>query len=109
MRVLWICWLAVLMAVSGCVSEPPIPGASPALLDFLQQGEVTRKDVILQLGEPSSSFEDDSILTWRIGENPKQGMYVITPSMIGWHARYSLVLTFNEAGVLEEISRIPVQ
>lgn len=97
-------WLA------GCVT-PPIPGASPDLLTFLQIGKSTREEVLLRLGQPSASFEHERILTYRIGEDPEQGRYVVTPqaqvvpawraeTVWGW-VRYSLVLVFDDLGRLQ--------
>ena len=105
----WIAMAGIWVVLAGCATTPPIPGASHTLLDFLEVGTTTREQAILKLGEPSSSFEEDSILTWRIGLHPQQGLYVITRSMIGWRAAYSLVLVFDDNGILEESSRVQVQ
>lgn len=94
----------------GCATTA-IPGAQPNLLDFLQIGSTTRQQTILSLGQPSSSFEQDSILTYRIGHQPKQGYYIITPkAMLPWQqVRYSLVLVFNDNGILEKKNLVDVQ
>src|SRR6266404_9929626 len=89
-------WLA------GCAT--PIPGASPNLLKFLQIGKTTREEVLLKLGQPSASFEHELILTYRVGEDIKQGFYVVTPkAVMPWQqVRYSLVLVFDAGGILQK-------
>jgi hypothetical protein len=95
--------LAIVIAawLPGCVT-PPIPGAQPDLLGFLEIGRTSREDVLLRLGQPSAVFEQERILTYRIGEDPKQGRYVVTPkALLSWQqVRYSLVLVFDDAGRL---------
>jgi len=95
-------WLA------GCAT--PIPGASPDLLAFLQIGKTTREEVLLKLGQSSASFEHERILTYRIGEDPSQGRYVITPrAMMPWQkVHYSLVLVFDEDGRLQKQNLVKV-
>lgn len=99
--------LAVLVA--GCAT-PAIPGARPDLLAFLSPGQTTREEVILQLGQPSAAFEQEHILTYRIGEHPSQGLYVVSPkAMLPWQqVKYSLVLVFDTRGTLQKESRVPV-
>ena len=98
-------WLAV-----GCATVT-IPGASPTLLSFLADGLTTRQEVIVTLGQPSGSFERESILTYRVGHHSKQGYFLITPMLLGqWETtRYSLVLLFDENGVLKQHRLVPVQ
>ena len=110
---------SVFVLLVGCVT-PVIPGASKDLLAFLRVGATTRQEVILTLGEPSVSFEQERILTYRIGQNEERGYYVITPKLmmsemrlnqpLTWEmVRYSLVLVFDGSGVLEKQKLIPVQ
>ena len=112
--------LASLLFLAGGCATPPIPGASPILLDFLRNGGTTRPQVILALGEPSAAFENETILTYRIGEDPAQGRFVITPRLLmhdlrigqpsTWQGvRYSLVLVFDPQGVLRQHKLVPVQ
>jgi hypothetical protein len=65
---------------------------------------------LLKLGQPSGSFEHERILTYRIGEDSKQGRYVITPrAMLAWQqVHYSLVLVFDESGRLQKQSLVTV-
>ena len=65
---------------------------------------------MLKLGQPSASFEQDRILTYRVGEDSKQGYYLISPNPLRpWEqVHYSLVLVFDARGVLEKQSRVLV-
>lgn len=107
-RVRW--WLAIFLTLGlqGCVT--PIPGASSTLLSFLHEGSTKREEVLLKLGQPSASFEQERIFTYRIGEDPKQGQYVITPkAMMPWQrVHYSLVLIFDEGGTLTRHNLVTV-
>lgn len=109
------------LIVAGCATVA-IPGADLHLLQFLQSGQTTRREVVLKLGQPSATFEQERILTYRLGHDPKQGYYVVSSTRVlssqgnlymvpefSWEvARYSLVLIFDANGVLEKQSLVPV-
>jgi hypothetical protein len=106
--------LLLALALVGCATPPPLKGRAN-LLDFLAAGRTTREQALHALGEPSARFEAERILTYRLGFEPKnQGYYVVgrdaDPS--GWspwvRARYSLVLVFDETGVLRSHSLVEV-
>lgn len=109
--------LAVVFAlavwVAGCVSPPTIPGASPELLAFLRDGTTTREQAVLKLGQPSSTLVQETILTYRIGEDAKQGLFVVgsfANAVWRWDdVRYSLVLVFDDDGVLRRHSLVSVK
>jgi hypothetical protein len=73
-------------------------------------GKTTREEAVLKLGQPSASFERERILTYRIGDDPKQGRYIVTPqAMLPWQrVKYSLVLVFDEAGRLQKQNLVTV-
>ena len=102
--------MLVLGFLVGCATTP-IPGASHDLLKFLQVGQTTRQEVLLKLGQPSASFEQERILTYRIGEDAKQGYYLIIPNAkMQWQGvHYSLVLVFDSSGVLQRHNLVAVQ
>lgn len=102
--------LALILGAAACATTT-IPGASPRLLDFLNVGGTTRQETVLKLGQPSASFEGESILTYRIGDEPKQGYYIISPkAMLPWQrVRFSLVLVFDQNGILQKKSLVDVQ
>ncbi len=98
----------------GCATTAPLKGRAD-LLDFLLDGKTAREEVVLKLGQPSGKLEREDILTYRLGFEPKnKGFYVVEreaqPS--GWPtwllAKYSLVLVFDEAGVLRRHSLVEV-
>lgn len=96
--------LAGAIAVVSCA---PVIGKKD-LLAFLQVGQTTRQDVYLHLADPSNEYEGGRIVTFRIGED-EGGLYpmVRTPS---WrYDRYSLVLAFDETGVLRKYSLVQVR
>jgi hypothetical protein len=69
----------------------------------------------VQLGQPSGRFEGEKILTYRLGYEPKnQGYYVVereanANSWPTWmRAKYSLVLVFSDASLLQKHSLVEV-
>ncbi len=106
----WHLPLILIVLGAGCAGAK-IPGASPGLLSFLRTGTTTRQEVLLTLGQPSASFEQERILAYRVGQDPEQGYYLVAANLVQpWQrARYSLVLVFDASGVLEKQSLIPVQ
>jgi hypothetical protein len=103
--------VGTVLIVAGCAEPAPIPGARPDLLGFLKEGQTRRDEVILTLGQPSATFEKESILTYRVGQDDRQGYYLITPRELQpWaNVRYSLVLVFDDKGVLRAHKLVPVQ
>jgi hypothetical protein len=101
----------LLLWLAGCASPIPIPipGASHDLIAFLQSGLTTREEVLFKLGQPSGSFEQEHIITYRIGEDVSQGLFIITPTHEHWRrVRYSLVLLFDSQGVLQKQNLVEV-
>jgi len=94
----------LVVGLAGCVTPP---SASTDLLKFLETGHPTREEVILELGQPSGTFERERILTYRIGQLGEEGYYIISPKVVmpnqapTWQSvSYSLVLVFDEQGRL---------
>ena len=105
--------LLVLVLV-GCATAPPLKGRAD-LLNFLSDGKTSREEVVLKLGQPSGTFERENILTYRLGFEPKNNGYFLVerePTPSGWPtwvlAQYSLVLVFDEAGVLRRHAVVEV-
>lgn len=104
--------------LTGCVGDDAVGAAycdhrtlvgCADLLDFLADGKTPREEVALKLGQPSGKFERENILTYRLGFEPKnKGYYVVERETQpdGWptwlRAKYSLVLVFDDAGVLRK-------
>jgi hypothetical protein len=92
--------------LAGCATPP---NARTDLLAFLEAGRTTREEVLLKLGQPSGSFEQDRILTYRIGQYGEQGYYVTSPKVVlpaqgnSWqNVHFSLVIVFDEQGRLQK-------
>lgn len=107
--------LALVLTLVGCATTLPLKGRGD-LLTFLADGKTTRAEVLTTLGQPSGRFENDKILTYRLGFEPtNNGYYVVereTDPSTGWSqwtlAKYSLVLCFDDAGVLRKHSLVEV-
>jgi len=105
--------LILIAGLAGCATTP-VKGRAD-LLEFLADGTTTRETVVLRLGQPSGRFEHERILTYRLGydENTKHYWLVERENdPAGWPtwvlARYSLVLVFDEQGVLRRHSQVEV-
>jgi hypothetical protein len=77
-------------------------------LSFLQDGSTTREEVYLHLAEPSATFESGSILVYLLDEDAG-GYILIQRNAAGWTGKFSLVLDFDEGGVLRRHSLIRVR
>ncbi len=100
--------ITVLLAALNACATMPI--GKHDLLDFLQDGKTIREEVFLHLAEPSGIFEGGRILTYRLGED--DGGYTIKGAKgapAQWSAKYSLVLSFDETGVLRKHALVRVQ
>lgn len=91
----------------GCISKSPQGDID--LLSFLADGKNQRTEIMLRLGEPSAVFQDERILTYRLGGNEKEGYY-ICQRRAGWEQEsYSLVLVLDEYGILLSHSLVRVR
>lgn len=99
--------LCTLFVLGGCATLPPLP-ADKDLLNFLVAG-ISRETVLLKLGEPSASFEQGRILTYRIGEENDQGYFLLDRQVRWNNTKYSLVLVFDEKGGLTKHALIKVR
>jgi hypothetical protein len=112
-RLLLTWWVAAAMAIVSCA---PLPIGNKDLLGFLEVGQTSRQDVYRHLRDPSQSYEDSRILTYRIGED-EAGLFVVAPSKQimaeprkDWSGvRYSLVLAFDDKGVLRRQSLVQIR
>lgn len=101
---LWLCLLLII----GCATTGPL--GSKGLLDFLENGRTTKEDILLKLGQPSGTYEDETVLTYRIGGDEKRGFYVVESNAQGWHdVNFSLVLIFKKNAILKRHSLVPVR
>ncbi len=102
----------LLLTLAGCMTPPH---ARKDLLEFFAIGTTTREEVLLQLGQPSASFEQDRIITYRVGQYTDQGYYIISPKVVqpaqstSWQdVRFSLVIVFDERGRLQKHQLVQV-
>ena len=107
--------LALALTLAGCATTPPPLKGSSDLLNFLSDGKTTRTEAIITLGQPSGRFESEKILTYRLGHEPKHNGYFIVEREAtgsGWPAwtaaKFSLVLVFDDAGILKKHSLVKV-
>lgn len=96
---------ALLTTILSCASAPI---GKRDLLGFLEVGQTTRQDVYHHLGNPTRHYEDSRILTYRIGED--EGGFFTQSYTQDWEGvRYSLVLAFNESGLLRKYAMVPIR
>lgn len=97
------------LALAGCAT--PDRAARPDLLTFLEPGRTHREDVLLKLGQPSAAFEQERIITYRIGETARHDQFIVTPGTVyRWQkVRYSLVLVFDGGGILRKQALVCVE
>ena len=107
--------LTLALALVGCASTPPPLKGRPDLLNFLSDGKTTKTEAIITLGLPAGRFESEKILTYRLGvELRNSGFYVVERETTtnGWPtwtaAKFSLVLVFDDAGILQKHSLVEV-
>ena len=100
----WLLWVFF-----GCATVDR--GARLDLLEFLKVGRTTRAEVLVNLGEPSSQFAEENILTYRIGGDAEKGYFVVWKNeTVPWAmARYSLVLEFGTNNVLAQTNLVQVR
>ena len=95
----------VLVLLGACASTPL---GQPDLLTFIQDGQTTREQVFLAFGEPSATYEDGRILTFRLARD--EGGYFLVERAPGFRSvNYSLVLAFDDAGLLRRHSLVAVK
>lgn len=96
---------SMLLALLACAGHPP---GNKDLLTFLEDGTTTKRVVTQTLGEPPHIWGNGDVWTYRI-ERDRDGFYIPTnPDPRGTPARdrpldgtrYSLVLEFDQNGVL---------
>jgi hypothetical protein len=111
------------LLLAGCGTPAPAPLlGKPDLLEFLTDSKTTREDVLLNLGTPSGKFEQEKILTYQLGFDPRNKGYILVNRSAGYSpagdnrmvrpfwfgVRYSLTLVFDEQGVLRRHSLVEV-
>jgi len=99
----------LLAFLAGCATTAPRQAADKALLDFLEIGKTSKETVMLKLGQPSATFEEGQILTYRVARE-KGGGYYLLDRAVGWaEIKFSLVLIFDNENVLRKHSLVEVR
>jgi hypothetical protein len=110
---LFISFMIAVVLAAGCASVPKPPHDGRAVsFDSIILGATSRSEVIEQLGQPSARFEQGGILTYRLAHKPEYTSHYVIPRypMGGWsRVKYSLVLTFDSEGLLDQRSFVKVQ
>jgi len=100
-------FLAALL-LCGCASAEKST-AGPHVLSFLQDGQTSREEITSNLGSPSRTMQNERFLFYRVGHD-RGGYFVGELNHRRWaDVRYSLVLVFDDAGVLKEHSIVSVR
>src|SRR4051794_40217418 len=106
--------IAVCFATIGCTPVVKNQDLESGPLKYVQDGQISREQLVLKLGVPANQIEGDRILTYRIAYNPDtREIRPIAPSFLRadptlaqWFADFSLVLVFNASGMLERHSLV---
>lgn len=93
-------------------------------LEFLKDGETTKETVILRLGSSFVTFEEQRILSYRLGKTregyfalarsgqPASRLAVNEPAGPGWlsglEGKWNLILVFDEMGILRKHALKPI-
>jgi hypothetical protein len=98
-------WALGFALLGACASTPM---GQPDLLAFIEDGRTTREQAFLALGEPSATYEDGRILAFRLGQD-KAGYFLVekAPGFTG--VKYSLVMSFDDAGLLRRHSLVAIK
>lgn len=96
----------MLLVLEIACSPPPLGRVN--LLNFIEDGKTTREETYLRLGEPSTLFEGGRIVCFRLGRD-EGGDYVVGKSAGFAGVETSLVMVFNEQGVLTRHSLVQVK
>lgn len=97
-----------LLGISMSACETPSVIGDPHLLSFLQDGSTTRQDVYEHLTEPSATFEAGRIFIYMLDKD-EGGYILVHRNAADWTGKYSLVLAFDEGGVLQRHSMLRVR
>ena len=87
-------------------------------LDFLEAGKTTKKAVILKLGYSFATFEEEQIISYRLGKI-RDGYIVIErtadpnvpggPAWLGGlEGKFNLMLVFDDHAILQRHSLVPI-
>jgi len=117
-RMKWVIALGILVLAEGCEPTPRIQMADPKVLlnselSFIQDGVITREQVVLKLGVPSAQFEGERIMIYQLYADNYRKWQLATPMINNFNGlrmwgpeTCSLVLVFGTDGVLSRHSLV---
>jgi hypothetical protein len=110
----------IILLLSGC-AETRLQTVDDATLQqqlaLLEDGKTTKEDILLKFGIPSSQFEGEKILTYRLRFNQKENRFEVVsrevdrrdPRFAEWmQTEYNLVLVFDERHILQKHSMLRI-
>jgi outer membrane protein assembly factor BamE (lipoprotein component of BamABCDE complex) len=110
----------IILLLSGC-AETRLQTVDDATLQqqlaLLEDGKTTKEDILLKFGIPSSQFEGEKILTYRLRFNQKENRFEVVsrevdrrdPRFAEWmQSEYNLVLVFDERHILQKHSMLRI-
>jgi len=110
----------ILLILSGC-AETRLQTVDDATVQqqlvLLEDGRTTKEDILLKFGIPSSQFEGEKILTYRLRFNQKENRFEVIsrevdrrdPRFTEWvQTEYNLVLVFDEKHILQKHSMLRI-
>lgn len=98
-----------IILLAGCATTPAGLAPDARLLEFLQDDRTTREEIVLRLGPPARTLENERLLFYRLGQNSK-GYFIREPQHEQWaKVRHSLVLVLDKRGILKKHSLVNVR
>ena len=110
----------IILLISGC-AETRLQTVDDSILQqqlaLLEDGKTTKQDILLKFGIPSSQFEGEKILTYRLRFNQKENRFEVVsrevdrrdPRFAEWmQTEYNLVLVFDEKHILQKHSMLRI-
>jgi hypothetical protein len=102
--------------LAGCTTAA-FPHARKTSLDFLEDGKTAKEMVTAKLGQSFITFDAERIISYRLGKT-REGYFVLARSiptvptgpawLSGSEGKFNLILIFNENGILQRHSLVPI-
>ncbi|HET6250731.1 MAG TPA: hypothetical protein VFE47_23785 [Tepidisphaeraceae bacterium] len=112
--------ICLLIMIAGCVQHRPLDDLSRQAVAFMKPGTVSEEELLLHFGTPTFSYDNERILTWRMGRS-SLNYDELTPAMrpLSAHSRdrdttdwqgtkYDLVVVLDGHRRLQRFSLLPV-
>jgi hypothetical protein len=94
---------AVLLA--GCQAPPGVPAPPVAIVP----GQTTRQDLLLGLGDPIGTYEQEQVVVWRVATDAAgEPVFRRQDAYTGQPYRHELVVVFGRQGAVERFNTVRV-